>query len=44
MISVAERASIVANLHFVRRTSCPSPLEAEFDTASRLRFGGTISD
>ena len=25
---------------FVRRTSCPSPLEAQFDTASRLRFGG----
>ena len=24
----------------VRRTSCPSRLEAEFDTASRLRFGG----
>ena len=27
-------------LLFVRRTSCPSPLESEFDTASRLRLGG----
>ena len=24
----------------VRRTSCPSPLEVEFDTASRSRLGG----
>ena len=29
-----------ANVLFVRRTSCPSPLEADFDTASRLRLGG----
>ena len=30
----------MVNLLFVRRTSCPSLLETEFDTASRLRFGG----
>ena len=28
------------NILFVRRTSCPSPLEAEFGTALRLWLGG----
>ena len=30
---------VVRGVRFVRRTSCPSPLESEFDTVSRLRFG-----
>ena len=31
---------VVRGVLLVRRTSCPSPLEAEFDTASRSRLGG----
>ncbi len=35
---------VVRGVLFVRRTSCPSPLDAVFATASRLRFGGPAVD